>query len=254
MAGYYEITGWSDREPDGPWMAYTDTIAPRFNATLLAAALDHRRRTGEGQFIDAAQIEMGLHFLAPEILGYQVNGQAISRIGNRARDAAPQGCYPCAGEDQWCAIAVDTDDQWAALRNELGNPDWARDSALETTQGRLDAHDAIDDELAAWTRTFAPRELMEKLQAAGVPAGMVQRSSDLATDPQYAHREFMRHHDHPEMGRIPYPGHAYRIRGYDNGPRFAAPCLGQHSFEIMSEILGMSEEEIAAAFASGAIN
>ena len=254
MAGFYEVTGWPDLEPDGPWMAYTDTIAPRFNAALLAAALDHRRRTGEGQYIDAAQIEMSLHFLAPEIMDYQATGRMASRIGNRARDVAPQGVYPCAGEDQWCAIAVDTDEQWNALRSVLGDPDWAKDPGLATTAGRLEAHDEIDERLAAWTREFPPRELMGKLQAAGVPAGNVQRSSDLATDPQYAHRGFIRHLDHTEMGSVPYPGHAYMIRGYDNGPRFAAPCLGEHSFQILSEILGMSEDEIGAVFASGAIS
>ena len=98
IAGFYEITGWPDEGPVGPWVAYTDTIAPRFISTLLASALDHRRRTGEGGYFDVAQIETGLHFLGPEFMDYQINGFAATRVGNRSRFAAPQGCYPCAGE------------------------------------------------------------------------------------------------------------------------------------------------------------
>lgn len=253
MSGFYEVTGWPDDEPAGPWAAYTDTIAPRFVSTILAAALDHRRRTGEGQYIDLAQIETALHFLSPEILDYQASGHAATRMGNRVRDAAPQGCYPCAGDDQWCAIAVDTDEQWRALREELGDPEWARDAALDSTAGRLAAHDALDEALSEWTREQDRYEVMRRLQAAGVPAGAVQRSSDLLADPQYAHRGFYHYLEHPEVGTVPYAGHQYKIRGYQNGPRFAAPCLGQHNIEVLADLLGMSEAEIGEAFASGAI-
>ncbi|MGE4607698.1 MAG: CoA transferase, partial [Myxococcota bacterium] len=100
IAGYYEVTGWPDLPPDGPWLAYTDTVAPRFQVAGLMAALDHRRRTGVGQHLEFAQLEASLQFLAPEILEVEAGGEAPTRLGNRARDAAPQGAYPCAGEDQ----------------------------------------------------------------------------------------------------------------------------------------------------------
>jgi len=254
MAGFYEIAGWPDLPPAGPWVAYTDTLAPRFIQVVLAAAIDHQRRTGEGQYIDVSQLEASLHFLAPEILDYQSSGHVAMRNGNRARDAAPQGCYPCAGDDQWCAIAVDTDEEWLALRGELGDPDWACAAALDSTEGRLAAHDVIDERLSEWTQDQDPRTVMHRLQAAGVPAGVVQRSRDLLEDPQYKEREFYRYLDHPEVGIVPYPGHAYRIRGYDNGPRFPAPCLGQHNAEVLSELLGMSDDEIAEAMAVGALS
>jgi len=253
MAGFYEVTGWPDRPPSGPWSAYTDAVAPRFIQTILAAAIDHRRRTGEGQYIDLAQIESALYFLAPEILECQSNGHVAMRNGNRARDAAPQGCYPCAGDDQWCAIAVDTDAQWRALRKEIGDPDWVRDSALDSTAGRLAAHDLIDEKLADWTRDQIPGAVMQRLQLVGVPAGVVQRSRDLLEDPQYNERGFYRYLDHSEVGTVPYAGHQYKIRGYDNAPRSAAPCLGQHNHEVLSELLGMSDDEIADALASGAV-
>ena len=95
---------------------------------------------------------------------------------------------------------------------------------------------------------------MQRLQAAGVPAGVVQRSRDLLVDPQYQHRQFYRYFDHPVLGHIPYAGHQYRIRGYDNGPRGPAPTLGQHSYEILTEFLGFTDERVAEVYASGAVS
>ena len=119
---------------------------------------------------------------------------------------------------------------------------------------RLAAHDEIDQVISAWSADFDAYVVMQKLQAQGVPAGVVQRSSDLLDDPQNKHRDFYRYLDHPMMGRVPYAGHQYKISNYDNGPRGPAPLLGEHSFEILSEVLNLSDEEIAAAYASGAIN
>ena len=251
--GFYEVTGWDDRAPGGPFNAYTDTIAPRFLAATLMAALDHRRRTGEGQYIDQAQMESALHFLAPELLDVQLTGVSPRRQGNFSPTAAPHDAYPCLGSDEWCAIAVETDAQWHSLRAALGFPAWANDPALDTVAGRLAQTELIDERLAGWTAQHQPRALMELLQAAGVPAGMVQRSSDHMVDPQLAHRNFFRPMEHPEMGIVPYEGHSYRIAGYDNGPRFPAPCIGEHSYEILSEVLGLSDDEVAEAMASGAI-
>ncbi len=253
VAGFFELAGWPDRAPIGPWNAYTDTIAPRFLTTTLLAALDHKRRTGVGQHIDLGQMEAALHFLAPEMLALQTTDRVFTRNGNRSEDAAPQGVYPCAGDDQWCAIAVEDDDQWRALRSAIGDPEWMRASELDTVSGRLAAHDRLDEALAAWTRERKPRDAMNLLTAAGVPAGHVQRSRDLANDPQLRHRGFHRELDHPEMGRVPYSGHQFRISDYDNGPRFAAPLLGGDSFEILETELGMKPGEIAELMAAGTI-
>jgi benzylsuccinate CoA-transferase BbsF subunit len=199
-------------------------------------------------------MEAALHFLAPEILCHQATGESFDRTANRARDAAPQGVYPCAGQDEWCAIAIENDAQWQALRRVLGDPEWARDTALDHVAGRIAAHDSLDVGLAAWTRSRDPREVMRTLLAAGVPAGHVQRSSDLLRDPQLAHRHFHRELDHAEMGRVPYSGHQFRVSGYDNGPRSAAPLLGGESFEFLTEDLDIDPELVADWMASGAIN
>ena len=253
ICGFYEITGWDDRPPAGPFNAYTDTIAPRFLAAALMAALDHRRRTGEGQYVDQAQMESSLYFLAPELLDHQVSGFMPRRAGNESPTDAPHDAYPCAGTDEWCAIAVETDAQWRALRAALGDPRWATSAELDTAAGRLAKRDFIDAQLAEFTREQEPRALMERLQAAGVPAGMVQRSSDHLHDPQLRHRRFFRPLFHPEMGEVPYEGHQFRIAGYDNGPRMPAPCLGEHSITVLQEILGYADDELAELAASGAL-
>src|SRR5262249_13095062 len=157
-------------------------------------------------------------FLAPELLDYQCSGRQPRRAGNDEPGAAPHDAYPCAGTDQWCAIAVENDEQWRALRAVLGNPTWAMAPELDSAAGRVAGRELIDRELTEFTRRHAPRAIMDRLQTAGVPAGMVQRSSDLLADPQLAHRRFFRRLTHPEMGEVPYEGHQFRIRDYDNGP------------------------------------
>ncbi|MEM7100227.1 MAG: CoA transferase [Pseudomonadota bacterium] len=253
MAGFYEVIGWADRDPAAPWVAYTDTIAPRFISTLLAAALDHRRRTGEGCYIDVAQIETALHFLAPEFLDLQLNGYSASRMGNRLPYLAPQGVYPCLGEDNWCAIAIDEEDQWRAFAQLMDRDDWLSE-AYDSHTKRAAHHDEIDTAIADWTHAQEAQALMRRLQAQKIPAGVVQKSSDLLADPQYQYRGFYRYYDHPEMGNIPYAGHQYRISNYDNGPRGPAPTMGQHSFEILSLRLGLADEALAEAYATGVIN
>ncbi|MGH7820872.1 MAG: CoA transferase, partial [Candidatus Binatia bacterium] len=253
ICGFYEITGWDDRPPAGPFNAYTDTIAPRFLAATLMAALDHRRRTGEGQYVDQAQMESALYFLAPETLEYQVSGRMPRRAGNESPGVAPHDAYPCAGEDEWCAIAVESDEQWRALRRALGDPEWAAAPELDTVAGRVANRDTIDRKLAELTSRHEAHALMERLQAAGVPAGMVQRSSDHLEDPQLRHRRFFRPLHHAEMGEVPYEGHQFRILGYDNGPLAPAPCLGEHSITVLQEILGLGDEDLARIAGSGAL-
>ncbi len=172
----------------------------------------------------------------------------MTRIGNRSRFTAPQGCYPCLDDDNWVAIAVDTESSGAHWRASWGVPTNTRPNA-----DRLAAHDAIDVVLSAWTSQREGASIARELQAASVPAGVVQRSSDLLKDPQYVHRAFYREFEHGEMGRVPYAGHQYRISDYDNGPRGPAPQLGEHSFQVLTDFLGMSDDEVGQAFASGAI-
>ena len=134
----------------------------------------------------------------------------------------------------------------------MGEPVWASDPTFDSLEGRLANASQIDEELGAFTAKHEPLELMSILQAGGVPAGVVQRSSDHLVDPQLEHRNFFRPLHHPEMGEVPYEGHQYNILGYDNGPRMPAPCLGEHTYDVLTEVLGISVDEVAEILISGA--
>ena len=253
MAGFYEVVGWSDLPPDGPYLAYTDTIAPRFIIPTLLAAIARRERTGQGCHLEVAQLECGLQFLAPEFLDLQLNSKVAGRDGNRDPDVAPQGMYPCAGDDQWCAITVPDDAAWQRLVELMGTPEWASDDRFATVEGRQAHHDLIDEGIAAWTRSRPADGVATAALSVGLPAGPAQRSSDLMADPQYLYRGFHRWFEHPAMGRVPYSGHPYVIAGYDHGPRAPAPTLGQHTFEVLSDLLGLDGDQIGDIAVSGAL-
>ncbi len=253
IAGYYEVVGWPDLPPDGPYLAYTDTIAPRFITPALLAAIDRHRRTGKGCVIEAAQLECGLQLMTPELLDYQVNGRKASRRGNRELDIAPQGVYPVEGRDRWIGITISSDEMWATFKKLMGNPEWAEAAAFDTVERRLDMHDFLDDRIGEWSSQYDGRALEALLLAERIPAGIVSRSSDLLVDPQYQHLSFYRWHEHAAMGQVPYAGHQYTIEGYDHGPRAPAPLLGEHTFEVLSDLLGLNADEIAEIAVSGAL-
>ncbi len=265
LAGFFNLVGFPDGPPEGPWLAYTDTIAPRFLTPSILAALDQRDRTGNGCHIEAAQLEIALQLLAPELLAFADHGAVASRTGSRDARFAPQGVYPCEGDDRWAAISVIDDDVWVRFCDVLGRADWAQDPDLASLAGREARHDELDAGVAAWTSGRSESAVESALVEMGVPAAKVQRSSDLAVDPQYLHREFYRHLPHSEVGRIPYAGHQYRISGYPtlerdddhqgspNGPRSAAPLLGEHTFHVLTEILGYEIDDVAEIAASGAL-
>lgn len=252
LAGFYSITGWPDREPSIVYGAYTDFVAHHFASAAVLAALDHRARTGEGQHIDVSQFETGLHFLAPEILDHAVNGRIAGRRGNAGDQAAPHGVYPCEGHDRWCAIACETEAQWQALCGVLDGEPWGTDPRFATLAQRKAHEGDLDTRLAAWTATQEAHALMARLQAAGVPAGVVQSCADLHRDPQLAAREAFVWLDHPEMGRTPYEAWAFRTVGRPGHLR-RAPCLGEHTAEVLREVLGMAPAEIVRLTAEGVL-
>ena len=245
LSGFYETSGWPDRAPAPPYGAYTDFVVPRLAAAALLAAIDHQRETGEGQYIDLSQFEASLHFLAPALLDHALTGQVASRMGNRSDHAAPHGAYPCRGDDRWLALSIRSDAEWAALCGVLDRPGWPADPRFVTHANRLDYADALDGLLAAATREHDARELMDRLQAAGVAAGVVQSALDLHADPVLEGWGFFRWLTHPERAPAPYEGHALRLDDTPGQLRWAAPTLGQHTATVLRELLGMPEAEIA---------
>jgi crotonobetainyl-CoA:carnitine CoA-transferase CaiB-like acyl-CoA transferase len=244
LSGFCEISGWPDRDPAPPYGAYTDFIVPRLAAAALLAAIDHQRRTGEGQYLDVSQLEASLHFLAPALLDHALSGRVAGREGNRSDHAAPHGAYPCAGDDRWVAISVRGDAQWRGLCEALGRADWLADPALATHPARVAAAEALDARLAEATRGRDAGELAAALQAAGVAAGVVQSCLDLHADPVLAGWGFFQWLEHPARPPAPYEGHALRLAETPGRLRWAAPALGEHTALVLRELLGMGEGEI----------
>ena len=187
FAGFYGLAGWPDRPPAGPFGAYTDYTSTHFVAATLLAAIDHRRRTGQGQHIDLAQSEAAQHFLTPALLDYSANGRVMERAGNRDPHMAPHGVYPVRGEDRWIAIACENDVAWCALAGLMGRPDLAADTGLATKGGRLERADELDATVSAWSVQFDGHELAARLQDVGVAAHIVAEGKDCLADDQLAH-------------------------------------------------------------------
>lgn len=243
LVGLSSNIGWPDRPPSGFYGAYSDFIAPLFNAVCLISALDYRRRTGKGQYLDLSQHEASVHFLAPLILDYTTNQRQPQNIGNRLSYAAPHGIYRCRGDDRWCAIAVFTDEEWKSFCKVIGNPAWTRDPKFATLMGRIRNVDELDRLVEEWTINFTAEEVMTLMQEAGVGAGIAANAEDVTKDPQMKHYHFFNELDHPEMGR----------RSHYHGPGFIlskapyelarATLLGEYNEYVCTKILGISEEE-----------
>ncbi len=255
ISGFNHLTGWPDREPLGPYGTITDSLSPRFVALLVASALLHRRRTGQGQYIDLSQVEGGVVCLSESILTYAATGDALGRMGNRSRHAAPHGAFRCAAQDgdddRWVAIAVHDDDDWRRFQRAIGEAPWAKEARFTTTAGRLANVDELEEHVSAWTRERSAQEAMTTLQAAGVDAGVVSNFEDLVNDPQLAHRRHFREVEHRVIGKHLVEAGGMRFSRTPEEVRTPAPCLGEHSEYVYRELLGMSAEEYAALKADG---
>jgi len=245
LSGFYEIAGWADRAPAPPYGAYTDYVVPRLAATALLAAVDHQRRTGEGQHLDVSQVEAALHFLAPALLDHELTGRVATRAGNRSDHAAPHGAYPCAGDDRWIALSVRGEAEWCALCAVLAEPAWLADARFSTHAARVAHAEALDALVAVATRSLDASELVGRLQAAGIAAGVVESALDLHADPVLAGWGFFQWLEHAARPPAPYEGHALRLEATPGKLRWAAPALGEHTVLVLREVLGMTEEEIA---------
>jgi crotonobetainyl-CoA:carnitine CoA-transferase CaiB-like acyl-CoA transferase len=253
MTGFYELTGWPDRPPAGPFGAYTDYIAPRFNAAAVLAALEHRRRTGEGQHIDLAQAEAALHFLAPAILDYTVNGVIARRDGNRDRELAPHGAYPCAGEDRWIALAARDDRDWRALCEALSAPALAADARFASAAARRERAAELDALLAGLTAPHPVEALEARLRASGVPASGVSNSPEAARDPQLAHRGHFVPVSHPTDGDAWVEGPRFRLSRTPGAVAGPAPSFGDSTQWVLETLLGYDDERIASLAIAGAL-
>ena len=281
LAGYTNIIGWPDRGPVNPYGAYTDFVCPKFAVAAILAAVDRQRATGRGTHLDMSQLECSLHFGGPMLLDAAVNGREPELMGNRHPAASPHGAYPCAAEgeipagagmtagsmadpgaaegngesDRWIAIAVFNDRQWDALRDVMAADGVGEIAAGEFGNFRVrKAHEGrLDGIIAGWTARHNRHALMARLQAAGVPAGVVNDTRDLFEDGQLRHRGHFTWLEHPEMG--PYATDATEFRLSETPGRLErpAPLLGQHTEEALREVVGLTRAEYASLAADGVL-
>jgi len=244
LSGFNQMAGWPDREAVGPHATITDSLSPRYVAFLIAAALLHRRRTGEGQHIDVSQIETGVYSLSEMMVRFAATGEVMERRGNRDERGVPHGVYPCRGDDRWIAIAIFSDPEWRLLRRAMGNPAFSEDPRFDSAPGRRAHEDELDAYLGRWTRERDPHELAEALQAAGIEAGPVQTYDDLLADPQLAHRGHFETLRHPHLGAMQFENYAIRLS--ESPPRLETPGpdLGEHTDEVLCDRLGFDRSEV----------
>lgn len=247
---------WDYDDDDAPatnQTIYPDHLAGRLGAFAAVCGLLGRSQSGKGCHAEIAQVEAVVNMLAERLLQEAVTPGSTGPCGNASPEFAPRGPYPCAGEQKWVVISVRDDDQWAALVEVLGSPDWATDASLATAAGRLAAVDRIDAELGRWTSERDRMAVVDELQAAQVPCGAMLNGDDLLDDPHLAARGWNVRVDQPGIGVIDLEGPAWVAPDMAGPITYPAPGLGQHTREIARDVLGLDDAQVAALIADGAL-
>jgi crotonobetainyl-CoA:carnitine CoA-transferase CaiB-like acyl-CoA transferase len=252
VTGLAWLTGYPEDQPRiqrGP----CDPISGMHAAFATLVALAQRDADGLGHYLECTMVEGALNAAAEQLVEFSAYGRVMERMGNRAPYAAPQGLYACRGVERWLAVSVESDAQWLGLRRALGDPAWARASALATHAGRMAAHDRIDAELGSWARERELESAVEILIAAGVPAAAVFDGRLGSQHPQHVARGFYETVEHPAIGAEPVTTVPFRFASQKSWLRCAAPTVGQHNREILRDVVGLAESEIDALEAAGVI-
>ena len=245
-SGISSFTGYRGGEPLRTGISFTDPYSGIAGAGAVLAALHYGRRTGKGQFIDLSEQEAAIPIGGYALMDYALNGREPERIGNRSPWFAPQGCYPCRGEDNWLVLTVRDDAEWQAFCEAVGQPKWAGDERFADVLGRHRHHDELDELIAFWTREQGHIEAMHLLQAAGVTAAAVLNPKEVLLDPHLRERGYFETIDQPDVGPRPVPRQTgARFSAFDVSTRAPAPKLGEHNKEILQGLLGLSDEEIS---------
>ena len=236
-----------------PKIHYTDFVSGAAAATAIAAALEYRAETGEGQFIEMDQSEALAATLGVPLLHYFINGEAWKPSGNVSPNAAPHGCYPCRGEEAWCVIECWTESQWNALCEAIGDPDLADDARFVTLRSRFDNRDALNERIAGYTRGRTPYQVMRALQGAGVPAGVVQSSEQMYYDIHMRHRGFIQEFDHENLGPMEHPAVPVKLSATPGRVLHGMSALGSDNERVFCDLLGNPPEHIRDLDRAGAL-
>ncbi len=255
LAGLTGLTSFDDEHPLGLGYAYGDHVIGLYGALAVLAALENRSKTDQGRYIDLSGYEAICSCMGPAMLDVSLNQSPVTPQGNRSDhiDAAPSGCYPCRGRDRWCVISVSTDDEWFALCTVLGRPDILNDDRLRTLSGRRSHEVHLDGLIGQWTIERTPEEIVDLLQQAGVPAGVVQSAEDLVGDPHLSARRFFVPLEHPAFGLTLNDRPPIRFEDDETVDWKAAPQLGEDNRYVFRELLGLSEEEFLDYIEQGVI-
>lgn len=245
VAGLIWSTAYKTDDPVGPGTHYPDHAANPYHAAFsVLAAIRHKRKTGQGMKIDLSQVESTINFLGSAPVSYAMTGQEPAQIGNRSEHAAPHDIYPCAGDDEWCAITVMDDTQWAAFAGVIGMPALRDDKRFATGAGRVAHQEELNQLTLAWTETRSADAAAAAMIKAGVPAARVANSRSLVeADPQLAARQFWQRVAHPELGDSLYASPPYRVDG-ERVELSRPPLLGEHTHQVLRELLGRDADEI----------
>jgi crotonobetainyl-CoA:carnitine CoA-transferase CaiB-like acyl-CoA transferase len=239
---------WRDPEIERPGVAcqtaFPDFVAPAFGALAIAAALHHRARTGQGQYIDISQAETAAAMIAPAYVEYLVCGHEPQPQGNASAAFAPHGCYRCKGDDRWCVIAIESQEQWLRFCELAGRREWLSDARFAELSARRAHRQELDYLVGKWTAQYTPHQVMVMLQRAGIPAGAVQNAEDLYRDPHLRERGSAREVFHPRVGWLTRVGATVRFADQSCSIDNVAHAAGEDNEAVLGEILGMPRDQI----------
>jgi crotonobetainyl-CoA:carnitine CoA-transferase CaiB-like acyl-CoA transferase len=253
-SGLPGFTGLPGSAPTMTHLAHGDPVGGLYGCAAVLTGLVHRQRSGQGQYVNLSMVEAMLQLTTPGLLAHQVDPAAPLRRGNRRDSLAPHGFYPCAGCDQWLALAVDSGPAFGALCRLIGRPDWAADAALQTLAGRQAHEDAIDAAIAAWSHRHSPDQAAALLQAAGVMAAGLLHAEDLGRQPHLAAADFYIDLVRAVSGPQRQCGLAIRQNGRRLGARSPAPLLGEHSQAVLARHAGVGSAAFEALLAQGIVS
>lgn len=252
-SGLPSVMGSPNASPVMSHIAFGDAVGGLNGCAAVLVALTHALNTGQGQFIDLAQIECMMPFAAPWITVHSISGRPPARYGNRHPQFVPHGCFRCAGEDNWIVLAATDEDMWQRLALLIGRPEWAADVSLESAKARRCIEDDIETAIEDWTLTRYADQAMSELQAVRVASGVARLPIDLLKDQHLRRRAFLQEIERSFIGWHPQPSMPIREGTLPYPVRTAAPTLGEHNREILSEVLGLSDAEIAQLTRDGII-
>jgi crotonobetainyl-CoA:carnitine CoA-transferase CaiB-like acyl-CoA transferase len=253
LSGMSSLTGYSDWPPMHVGISYGDPTGGLHGAVAVLAALLHRAATGAGQYIDLSQQETSVAVLGEGVLEQTVAGAQPPRAGNRVRHMAPHGVFRCTGDQRWVAIAVREDAEWQRCAAAIGRPELGRDARFATLAARKAHEDALEALLTEWTNAHSAEDAAAALQRAHVPASVSMHNQDLAEDPHLAQSGFFVELPHPEVGTKLHLGMPWRMSETPCSVRRPAPCLGEHTDDVLRRVVGYSPERIAALHERGVL-